>query len=58
MTAYFEAGTIVGATSDDSRWVFADLIDQDEAGGLPVPGGRLLLDPHPDRRPANHRRGV
>ena len=36
MTAYFEAGTIVGATSDDSRWVFADLIDQDEAGGLPV----------------------
>ena len=35
MTAYFEAGTIVGATSDDSR-VFADLIDRDEAGGLPV----------------------
>ncbi len=36
MTAYFEAGTIVGATSDDSRWVFADLIAQDEAGTLPV----------------------
>ncbi len=36
MTAYFEAGTIVGATSEDSRWVFADLIAQDEAGTLPV----------------------
>ena len=36
MTAYFEAGTIVGATSEDSRWVFEDLIVQDNAGGLPV----------------------
>ncbi|MGI9125106.1 MAG: amidohydrolase, partial [Mycobacterium sp.] len=36
MTAYFEAGTIVGATSEDSRWVFEDLIAQDRAGNLPV----------------------
>ena len=36
MTAYFEAGTIVGETSEDSRWVFEDLIAQDEAGTLPV----------------------
>ena len=36
MTAYFEAGTIVGATSEDSRWVFEDLIAQDEAAILPV----------------------
>ncbi|WP_293306339.1 amidohydrolase [Mycolicibacterium sp.] len=36
MTAYFEAGTIVGATSEDSRWVFEDLIAQDNAGTLPV----------------------
>ena len=36
MTSYFEAGTIVGETSEDSRWVFEDLIAQDEAGTLPV----------------------
>ena len=36
MTAYFEAGTIVGATTEDSRWVFEDLIAQDVAGTLPV----------------------
>lgn len=36
MTAYFEAGTIVGPTSEDSRWVFEDLIAQDQAGALPV----------------------
>jgi predicted amidohydrolase YtcJ len=36
MTAYFEAGTIVGATSEDSRWVFEDLIAQDNAGTLGV----------------------
>lgn len=36
MTAYFEAGTIVGPASEDSRWVFEDLIAQDEAGTLPV----------------------
>lgn len=36
MTAYFEAGTIVGEASEDSRWVFEDLIAQDEAGTLPV----------------------
>ena len=36
MTAYFEAGTIVGPTSADSRWVFEDLIAQDQAGALPV----------------------
>jgi len=36
MTAYFEAGTIVGPTSDDSRWVFEDLIAQDHEGALPL----------------------
>lgn len=36
MTAYFEAGTIVGAVSEDSRWVYEDLIAQDQAGTLPV----------------------
>ena len=36
MTAYFEAGTIVGAVSEESRWVFEDLIAQDKAGTLPV----------------------
>ena len=36
MTAYFEAGTIVGATSEDSRWVFEDMIAQDQAGTLPI----------------------
>lgn len=36
MTAYFEAGTIVGPASEDSRWVFEDLVAQDEAGTLPV----------------------
>jgi predicted amidohydrolase YtcJ len=36
MTAYFEAGTIVGETSEDSRWVFEDLIAQDRAGTLPM----------------------
>lgn len=36
MTAYFEAGTVVGATSEDFRWVFEDLIEQDAAGTLPV----------------------
>lgn len=36
MTAYFEAGTVVGATSEDSRWVFEDLIAQDTAGRLPI----------------------
>ena len=36
MTSYFEAGTIVGATSEDSRWVVEDLISQDESGALPL----------------------
>ena len=36
MTAYFEAGTIVGPTSEDARWVYEDLIAQDEAGTLPL----------------------
>lgn len=36
MTAYFEAGTIVGPASEDSRWVYEDLIAQDRAGALPV----------------------
>ncbi|TGD85842.1 amidohydrolase [Mycolicibacterium sp. CH28] len=36
MTAYFEAGAVVGPTSDDSRWVFEDLVAQDQAGALPV----------------------
>lgn len=36
MTGYFEAGVIIGAGSDDSRWVFEDLIAQDQAGTLPV----------------------
>jgi predicted amidohydrolase YtcJ len=36
MTAYFEAGVIAGATTEDSRWVYEDLIAQDAAGTLPV----------------------
>lgn len=36
LTAYFEAGIVVGPTSDDARWVYEDLIAQDEAGTLPV----------------------
>lgn len=36
MTAYFEAGTIVGPTSEDSRWVYEDLIEQDARGALPL----------------------
>lgn len=36
MTAYFEAGVIVGTTCEDSRWVYEDLIAQDESGTLPV----------------------
>ena len=36
MTSYFEAGTIVGSTAEDSRWVVEDLIAQDEAEALPL----------------------
>lgn len=36
MTAYFEAGVVIGNSSDDSRWVYEDLIAQDRAGTLPV----------------------
>ncbi|MGD9622814.1 MAG: amidohydrolase [Mycolicibacterium sp.] len=36
MTAYFEAGIVVGATSADSRWVYEDFVAQDQAGTLPV----------------------
>jgi len=36
MTSYFEAGVIAGATSDESRWVYEDLIAQDKAGTLPL----------------------
>ena len=36
MTAYFEAGVIVGPTSDDARWVYEDLISRDQAGDLTV----------------------
>jgi predicted amidohydrolase YtcJ len=36
ITSYFEAGVIVGAASDESRWVYEDLIAQDQAGELPV----------------------
>lgn len=36
ITSYFEAGVIVGATSEDSRWVYQDLLAQDAAGTLPV----------------------
>lgn len=50
MTAYFEAGTIVGATSEDSRWVFEDLIAQDRASTLPVRvvGSYWTRTPHDD----------
>ncbi len=36
MTSYFEAGTIVGRTAEDSRWIVEDLIAQDEAAALPL----------------------
>lgn len=36
MTAYFEAGVIVGQTSDEARWVYEDLISRDQAGDLSV----------------------
>jgi predicted amidohydrolase YtcJ len=36
MTTYFEAGVVIGPTSDASRWVYDDLIAQDEQGVLPV----------------------
>ena len=36
MTAYFEAGVIVGPTSDEARWVYEDLISRDQAGDLTV----------------------
>ena len=52
MTAYFEAGTIVGETSEDSRWVFEDLIAQDEAGtlGVRVAGSYWTRTPTDDPR--------
>lgn len=36
MTAYFEAGVIVGETSDEARWVYEDLISRDQIGDLQV----------------------
>ena len=36
LTAYFEAGAVAGPTSADARWIYEDLIDQDEAGTLPL----------------------
>ena len=36
ITSYFEAGTIVGPTSEDSRWVIEDLIAQDVSSVLPL----------------------
>lgn len=36
ITSYFEAGVVIGASSEDSRWVYEDLIEQDLAGGLPL----------------------
>lgn len=36
MTAYFDAGVVVGPTSEDARWVFEDLIAQDLEGRLPL----------------------
>lgn len=36
MTAYFEAGAAAGPTSADARWIYEDLIAQDEAGTLPL----------------------
>ena len=36
VTSYFEAGAAAGPTSADARWVYEDLIAQDQAGTLPV----------------------
>lgn len=36
VTAYFEAGAAAGPTSADARWIYEDLIAQDQAGTLPV----------------------
>ena len=36
MTAYFEAGAAAGPTSADARWIYEDLVAQDQAGELPV----------------------
>jgi predicted amidohydrolase YtcJ len=36
ITSYFEAGVIVGAASEDSRWVYEDLLAQDQTGNLLV----------------------
>ncbi len=36
MTAYFEAGAAAGPASEDARWIYEDLIAQDEAGTLPL----------------------
>jgi predicted amidohydrolase YtcJ len=36
VTSYFEAGAAAGPTSADARWIYADLVAQDQAGALPV----------------------
>jgi predicted amidohydrolase YtcJ len=36
ITAYFEAGAVAGPTSADARWIYEDLVAQDQAGTLPV----------------------
>ncbi len=36
ITAYFEAGAAAGPASADARWIYEDLVTQDQAGELPV----------------------
>ncbi len=36
VTSLFNAGVIVGARSQDSQWVYQELVDRDKAGNLPV----------------------
>jgi predicted amidohydrolase YtcJ len=52
MTGYFEAGVVIGATCDESRWVFEDLIARDEQGILPVRIGGSYWTRTPEDDPA------
>lgn len=36
MTAYFEAGAAAGPASADARWIYDDLVAQDQSGHLPL----------------------
>lgn len=36
MTAYFDAGALLGAESSSGNWVFEDLVARDKAGELPI----------------------